>query len=109
VPQRIEAELSTSLAGLLHVAQQDKRTVLVSDGAGMLRPIPSDGARYALDGAEPDPALVAAVTAWCATADRLIVELRAGGGSLEDVYLELVGRTERPTDPETEPSNGGVA
>ena len=51
-----------------------------------------DGARYALDGAEPDPVLVAAVTAWCASAGRLIVELRTGGGSLEDVYLELVGR-----------------
>ena len=34
----------------------------------------------------------AAVAAWCAAADRLIVDLRVGGGSLEDVYLELVGR-----------------
>jgi ABC-2 type transport system ATP-binding protein len=51
-----------------------------------------DGARYALDGAEPDPALVAAVASWCASAGRLIAEIRTGGGSLEDVYLELVGR-----------------
>jgi len=50
-----------------------------------------DGARYRLDGARPDAALVAAVAGGCATADRLIVELRTAGGSLEDVYLELVG------------------
>jgi hypothetical protein len=50
-----------------------------------------DGARYRLEGVPPDAALVAAIAAWCATADRLIVELRTSGGSLEDVYLELVG------------------
>jgi ABC-2 type transport system ATP-binding protein len=50
-----------------------------------------DGARYRLEGGAPDAALVAALAAWCAGADRLIVELRTGGGSLEDVYLELVG------------------
>jgi len=51
-----------------------------------------DGARYRIDAAPPDAALVAEVAAWCAAADRLIVDLRVGGGSLEDVYLELVGR-----------------
>jgi ABC-2 type transport system ATP-binding protein len=50
-----------------------------------------DGARYRLDGAPPDAALVAALAGWCASADLLIVELRTAGGSLEDVYLELVG------------------
>ena len=50
-----------------------------------------DGARYRLEGGVPDAALVAAVAAWCAGAGRLIVELRTSGGSLEDVYLELVG------------------
>ena len=50
-----------------------------------------DGARYLLEGAAPDAALVAAIAAWCAAADRLIIELRTSGGSLEDVYLELVG------------------
>ena len=56
-----------------------------------------DGARYAIDGAEPDPALVAAVAAWCASAGRLVVELRTAGGTLEDVYLELVGRRDGGT------------
>ena len=50
-----------------------------------------DGGRYRLEGAEPDAALVAGLAAWCASEDRLIVELRTAGGSLEDVYLELVG------------------
>jgi ABC-2 type transport system ATP-binding protein len=50
-----------------------------------------DGARYRLEGAVPDAALVAALAGWCADANRLIVELRTAGGSLEDVYLELVG------------------
>ena len=55
-----------------------------------------DGARYRLEGGVPDAALVAALAAWCASADRLILELRTAGGSLEDIYLELVGaaRTE---------------
>jgi ABC-2 type transport system ATP-binding protein len=43
----------------------------------------------------PDPAIVAAMAAWCAGAGRLIVELHAGGGTLEDAYLQLV---ERDTD-----------
>ena len=51
-----------------------------------------EGARYRIDGPPPDAAIVAAVAAWCAAEDRLIVDLRVGGGSLEDVYLELVGR-----------------
>jgi ABC-2 type transport system ATP-binding protein len=49
-----------------------------------------DAGTYAIDGAAPDAALVAALAAWCATADRLIVELRTTGGSLEEAYLDLV-------------------
>lgn len=50
-----------------------------------------DGGRYRLDGAAPDAALVAALAGWCATSERLILELRTSGGTLEDAYLELVG------------------
>ena len=50
-----------------------------------------DGARYRVEGKPPDADLVAALATWCAGADRLIVELRTGG-TLEDVYLGLVGR-----------------
>ncbi len=62
-----------------------------------------DGARYRLEGPPPDAALVAAIAAWCATADRLIVELRTSGGSLEDVYLELVGGARPSTAGEPAP------
>jgi ABC-2 type transport system ATP-binding protein len=70
----------TSLDGAL--AAERPGASVVADG---------DGARYRLEGASPDAALVAALAGWCATSDRLIVELRTGGGSLEDIYLELVG------------------
>jgi ABC-2 type transport system ATP-binding protein len=53
--------------------------------------------RYELDGVPPSPGLVAAVAAACASLDRLIVESRAVGGSLEDAYLELVGADGRAT------------
>jgi ABC-2 type transport system ATP-binding protein len=46
---------------------------------------------YRVDGVQPDAALVAALAAWCATADRLIREMRTTGGTLEEIYLELVG------------------
>jgi ABC-2 type transport system ATP-binding protein len=49
-----------------------------------------DAGTYAIDGAVPDAALVAALATWCAGADRLIVELRTTGGSLEEAYLDLV-------------------
>jgi ABC-2 type transport system ATP-binding protein len=49
------------------------------------------GARYRMD-ALPTPDTIAALAAWCAGHGALIVELRAGGGTLEERYLELVGR-----------------
>ena len=47
--------------------------------------------RYEIDGRAPTPELVAAVTAWCAAAGRLVLESRSAGGTLEEAYLELVG------------------
>ncbi len=52
--------------------------------------VDGDGGRYRLEGGAPDATLIAALAGWCAGADRLIVELRTSGGSLEDAYLELV-------------------
>ena len=51
------------------------------------------GAAYELVGLSqpPDPALVAAIAAWCAERGLLITELRLGAASLEERYLELVG------------------
>jgi ABC-2 type transport system ATP-binding protein len=58
------------------------------------RLIDEGGGRYRLDGAgAPSPELVAVIAAWCAARGSLIVELRAGRGSLEERYLELVGGT----------------
>lgn len=51
----------------------------------------ADDARYAIEGVVPDPDLVAALAAWCASVGRLIVEARTSGGTLEEAYLELVG------------------
>jgi ABC-2 type transport system ATP-binding protein len=62
-----------------------------------------DVARYRVEVVAADPAalatVVAVVAVACADAGRLIVELRTGGGSLEDAYLALVeaGRTENPS------------
>jgi ABC-2 type transport system ATP-binding protein len=52
----------------------------------------ASGTRYRLEGVPPDPVLIDALAGWCAAAGRLIVELRTSGGSLEDVYLDLVER-----------------
>jgi len=49
--------------------------------------------RYRLSGSGPDPAVVAAVAAWCASAGVLIVELRTAGATLEERYLELTARS----------------
>lgn len=55
----------------------------------------SDAGWYRVEGAAPDPEVIAAVAAWCAVAGRMIVELRAAGASLEEAYLELVGGPSR--------------
>jgi ABC-2 type transport system ATP-binding protein len=53
-----------------------------------VRPVDSNG-RYEADIAR-DPNVIAALAAWCAGAGRLITDLR-GGGTLEELYLDLVG------------------
>ncbi len=50
----------------------------------------ASGGRYEVVDRQPTPALVAALAAWCAANDRLLVESRTVGGTLEDAYLELV-------------------
>jgi ABC-2 type transport system ATP-binding protein len=55
---------------------------------GVVRP--TDGDRYEVDGEAPSPTQLAALTTWCATHGRLVVESTSVGGSLEDAYLDLV-------------------
>jgi ABC-2 type transport system ATP-binding protein len=64
-----------------------------------------DGRQLALHGVAPDAGLVAVLADWCATADRLITDLRTTGATLEEAYLQLVGDpapdpVDRPDDPE---------
>jgi ABC-2 type transport system ATP-binding protein len=47
--------------------------------------------RYRVDGLAPTPPIVALLASWCETRGALIVELRTGGGTLEERYLELIG------------------
>lgn len=49
---------------------------------------------YLVDGVA-QPALVAAVTSWCARHDVLITDLSTNSASLEDVFLELTGHQVR--------------
>jgi ABC-2 type transport system ATP-binding protein len=67
----------------------------VGAAVGAVRPgavvVPDgDGARYRIDGVPPEPAVIAALATWCLGAGRLVVDLASTGGSLEDVYLDLV-------------------
>ncbi len=54
-------------------------------------PVERDGVAYRVLGAAATPALVGALAGWCEGRGVLIAELRTGGGSLEERYLELVG------------------
>ena len=49
---------------------------------------------YRVSGAEPDPALIARLTAWLAGNGVALRRLDVGSRSLEDVYLELTGEGE---------------
>jgi ABC-2 type transport system ATP-binding protein len=78
------------------------RATLGADGADALR-LADDGGlgRYRIDGVGPGPSLVAGLAAWCAERGVLIAELRTGGATLEERYLELTG------EPPTETAPGG--
>jgi ABC-2 type transport system ATP-binding protein len=71
------------------VAGLDRALGRVRPGTTVARD--GDDARYRLEGGVPDGELIAALAGWCAERQRLILELRTSGGSLEDAYLELVG------------------
>ena len=71
-------------------------TAALGMALGGLAVVASGGGSYEIADVAPTPELVSAVATWCAAAGRLVLESRSVGGSLEDVYLELVG--ERPGD-----------
>jgi ABC-2 type transport system ATP-binding protein len=82
---RLDAPLSQPDVRALEerLRESHGRATLVEEGGG----------RYRLDAIEPTPGLVALIAAWCGARGALIVELRAGGGSLEERYVELIGAT----------------
>jgi ABC-2 type transport system ATP-binding protein len=68
--------------------------------------------RYRVAGLVPTPDAIARLSAWCAAQGALLLELRSGGGSLEERYLELTGShgpadddaaVDRPIDDAAEP------
>ena len=70
----------------------DDRELLALGGAAGGDVVELEPGRYEIAALAPTPALVAAVAVWCAGADLLVLESRAIGGSLEDLYLDIVGR-----------------
>ncbi len=87
-------ELTAAAAPVLRfrLASPMSRSDLVALGEALSATVVDESAgRYRVDGAPPSPSVVAALAAWCATQGALIVELRTGGGSLEERYLELIG------------------
>jgi len=80
------------LSAALDPGGRDALVAAVAPGARIVE----DGtdARYELRDlpSPPDAPTVAALAAWCAERGLLIAELRVGAASLEERYLELVGR-----------------
>ena len=94
-PAELRAGVTARLRFRLDRALGTDDVAALERALGAIRPglsvLPDgDGGRYRLEGPAPDAQVVAALAGWCATAGRLIVELRTSGGSLEDAYLELV-------------------
>ena len=65
-----------------------------SPGATLAMEAGGAGGAYVVAGADPNPAVVAAVATWCATVSIQIVELRAAAGTIEERYFELTGDEE---------------
>ena len=90
------------------------RALAAATPGAALGPEP-DAGFYRVDGVAPDAALIAVLAGWCASAERLIRELRTTGGTLEEVYLELTGGSDAaghaaPARPAGAPdSTAGVA
>ena len=88
VGRPLEPVEAATIQRWLHAAEGLSEANLVPDGGP---------GRYRVDGGHPvTPAAVAAITAGAAEVGIVIVELRAGGGSLEEAYFALVERRDAP-------------
>jgi ABC-2 type transport system ATP-binding protein len=64
----------------------------IGEGRGPATVVADGGSgHYRIEGVAPDPTVIATIAAWCAERGAMIVELRTGGATLEERYLELIG------------------
>jgi ABC-2 type transport system ATP-binding protein len=91
-----QPRLRFRLASPLDIADGEALAVRLTAGRRGATLVEEGGGRYRLDGVPPDPALIGRFASWCAERGALVVELAAGGGSLEDRYLELLAGEEGP-------------
>jgi ABC-2 type transport system ATP-binding protein len=77
----------------------------IGEGRGAVRVVEDGGlGRYRIEGVTPDPAVIASIAAWCAERGAMIVELRTGGATLEERYLELIGAAGVDDEDDDEPA-----
>ena len=76
------------------LSAEDRGSLARSLGAGDVLVEDGGHARYRVAGVAPSPNAVARLAAWCEARGALIVELRTGGGTLEERYLELLAIAE---------------
>jgi ABC-2 type transport system ATP-binding protein len=82
---RVEPDIGSGPVRVAPDADSGAVTVAPDAGSG----------RYRVDGVTPTPPMVARLADWCETQGAMIVELRTGGGTLEERYLELIGAAGR--------------
>ncbi len=89
-PASLAARLRPRLRFTLDAPLEEPELTSIGQALGTAVRSASGGGRYEVPDRPPTPALVAALAAWCAANDRLLVESRTVGGTLEDAYLDLV-------------------
>jgi ABC-2 type transport system ATP-binding protein len=108
VAQGSSTELTSASASVVRfrlamkLDDADRPKLVAALGAAAGTSIVDDGGpgSYRIEGLEATPPALAALAAWCAGRGLLIVELRTGGGTLEERYLELVGSSGDSVDEE---------
>ena len=104
--QVLRFRLSTALS------EPDRRLLemRIGDGRGDVT-LADDGGtgRYRIVGRDPDPGLVALIADWCVERALLIGELRTGGATLEERYLDLIGSLAEDASDDVRPTSDRVS
>jgi ABC-2 type transport system ATP-binding protein len=96
-PDELTTGASTALRFRMHAPPPAEavgrlaRRIAGAAGEAALRPVSGQEAAFEIEPGRPSADLVLEVARWAAREGLLVVELRAGGTSLEDRYLELTG------------------